>query len=353
MSAYLFAFMLPILLFPLRKSSRLAYVFLLAAAWALFAGLRVDIGGGDYFAYREFYDSLVGFHPGGSTMYRNWEPLFRLFAGCAKGFGLSWHGFLSCVALVGILPAVQVIDRHSKDNPLGLFVYGVEFMMYGSFVILRAGIAIGLGFLVVELSRERRFLTAAAVALIAAGFHYSGLFLLLYLPFAFELKPRLRIFLWGAVGLVGLVVAGLAIYRVDVPGHLAWRLLHYVYKIGKSTLNPLNILEILGVSWLIRRYASGAPPVLVNGFFLYMVFSLFATLEAIFVRIGSFFRLCIPLLYTFIVKAEPKGFLERRFGTAWVSAAIFLYYLAKIVRWLLLNGGGKGGFLPYRWIMGG
>jgi hypothetical protein len=55
MIPYLVAFALPIILFPLRKKSRIGYVFLLSAAWSLFAGLRLDIGGKDYFAYRDFF----------------------------------------------------------------------------------------------------------------------------------------------------------------------------------------------------------------------------------------------------------------------------------------------------------
>lgn len=353
MGAYLLAFVLPVALFPLRSRSRTAFVFALAGAWALFAGLRVEIGGKDYFAYSAFYDSLRGFLGADSAKYRNWEPLFRLLAQGAKGMGLSWHGFLTLVALLGTLPAVYVIDRHSKDSPLGLFVYGVEFMLYGSFVVLRAGIAIGIGFLVVDYSRQGKFLGAAALALLAAGFHYSGLVLLLYLPFSLELSPRLRSLGWATAGILGLVLALLAIYKIQVPGRLAWRLLHYVQRIGRSTLNPLNILEILGVAWLIGRYAKGSAPVLRNGFFLFMVLSLFATLEAIFVRLGSFFRLCLPLLYPMIARAEPEGRLERSLGAAWVQSAIFLYYLAKISRWLLLNAGGHGGFLPYRWVLGG
>ena len=81
MIPYILAFALPVALFPLRSKSRVSYVFTLAAAWSIFAGIRLDIGGGDYFAYRDFYLSLKGFEGVTSSTWNNWEPFFRYLAG--------------------------------------------------------------------------------------------------------------------------------------------------------------------------------------------------------------------------------------------------------------------------------
>ncbi|MCE1196930.1 EpsG family protein, partial [bacterium] len=102
MAAYLLAFVAPLALFPLRKRSRTAYVFILAGLWSVFAGLRFDIGGKDYFVYRDAYASIAGFN----EIAVRFEPLFRLLMQFCSGLGMSYHGFLLIVAILGILPAV-------------------------------------------------------------------------------------------------------------------------------------------------------------------------------------------------------------------------------------------------------
>ncbi|HWP69325.1 MAG TPA: EpsG family protein, partial [Rectinemataceae bacterium] len=188
MAAYLLAFIAPLLLLPLRKKSSTAYVFVLAGLWSVFAGLRLDIGGNDYFAYRDAYISTAGFN----DIAARFEPFFRLLMQFSRGLGMPYHGFLLIVAILGILPAVYVVERRSGDSPIGLYVYGIEFMLYGSFVILRQGIAIGIAFLIIDAVMDRKPVKALIFSILAAGFHYSGLILLLYPLLSKEFSPRLR-----------------------------------------------------------------------------------------------------------------------------------------------------------------
>jgi len=351
-TAYLGAFILPVLLWPLRSRSRTAYIVILSLAWALFAGLRSNIGGTDYLVYRDYYASLSGFGFGNGNP---WEPLFKLLTGILKSAGLPWHGYLSVVALLGILPAVAVIEENSRETPLGLFVYGIEFMLYGSFVILRQGLALGLAFLVIDYVRKGKIVPALVACLLATGFHYSAILLLLYLPFSLSLHPKLRTGIWAAAGLLGLATVALvmsgAISAIGTP--FTNRLISYLQYIGGATLNPLNVLEILGISYLLLRYGQKAPDIYYNGFFIFMIFALMATLEAIFVRMGSYFKIVLPLFYPILAAAEPEGALERRLGRAWLQVAIFVYYLAKITRWLILTRDELVPFLPYRAVLGG
>lgn len=355
MTVYYLAFLVPVLLFPLRQINRTAYLLGVTAIWVAFAGIRGDIGGADYFAYRDFYATVNGF--AGPTAPTRWEPLFVFVAKACSAAGMGYNGFLATVAALGIIPAAMVIDKRSERTPLALFVYGIEFMLYGSFVILRAGIAIGLGFVAVDLLLQKRRAAALAAVAVAAGFHYSALALLAFIPFGFKLRPKARTALWALVGAAGAIILATAysgiIGSINLP--LFNRLSMYLVGVGIETINPLNIVELLLIAYVFMRYSRRDEAAIENGLFFFMAATLFACIEAIFVRIGSFYRIVVPLLYAEVAQAEPEGRLEKTFGKGVIQLGIFLYYLLKITRWLFLHGGdapGSGAFTPFRTFWG-
>ncbi|MHB9153809.1 MAG: EpsG family protein [Spirochaetales bacterium] len=352
MAAYLLAFIAPLLLLPLRKKSSTAYVFVLAGLWSVFAGLRLDIGGKDYFTYRDAYASIAS---GSIGIGARFEPLFQLLMQFFHGLGMPYHGFLLIVAILGILPAVYVVERRSGDSPIGLYVYGIEFMLYGSFVILRQGIAIGIAFLVIDAVMDRKPVKALIFSILAAGFHYSGLILLLYPLFSKEFSPRLRNAVFAVAAAAG---ATLLVVALSSLSSLIWTsftdpFIHYIAGGGGMRINPLNFIEVITLFYLMYRYAWDAAPVLKNAFLMLLIFTLYGTIEAIFVRFGSYFKIAVVLLLPLAVTgAAPEKQNRHRFETNILQLGIFCYYLAKITRWLILNLNDIAVFLPYRTIFG-
>jgi len=351
MAAYLLAFIAPLALFPLRKKNRTAYVFILAGLWSVFAGLRLDIGGRDYLIYMNDYERVSGF----ATTPSRFEPLFRLLMQSCSGLGMSYHGFLLIVAILGILPAVYVIERRSGDSPIGLYVYGIEFMLYGSFVILRQGIAVGIAFLVIDAVMDRRPIKALVFSILAASFHYSALILLLYPLLSKEFLPGLRnaIFAFAAAaGAAFFVMASSGLGSIIRIGFFA-RFFSFISGEGRMQINPLNFIEVGALFYLIYHYAWDTAPVLKNAFLMLLVFTLYGTIEAIFVRFGSYFKIAVVLLLPLAVTgAAPEKQNRRPFETNILQLGIFCYYLAKITRWLILNLNDVAVFLPYRTIFG-
>lgn len=339
MSAYVLGFAAPLILWPLRRLSRYGFVAALSLAWALFAGLRLGIGGNDYFAYEAFYAA--------PSLY---EPLFRALGRLSLAAGTGAHGFFSLVALLIALPSIYVIDKKAGDDPLALLIYGMEWFLYGSFVILRQGIAMGLAFLAYDAIDERRYPAFAAFAAAAAGFHYSALVLLALPLFMGELKPALRWLLLGGAfavlaGLEGAIQMG---WQFSSPNPLISRLLIYFLPQSAERLNLLNIAEIAAWFVLINRYAPLKDALKRNAYLLYVCFAVLALQDAIFIRFGWYFEIAVALFLPLILKEAWK----RRYEGAVVSVGLFLYYAAKTARWLLTNADGLGGFLPYRWIIG-
>jgi hypothetical protein len=348
MAPYVLAFSLPLLLFPLRKLNRYAYVFVLALAWSLFAGLRLGIGGNDYFAYEGFYGALRGLVFGSADP--RFEPLFRWLGLASKALGIGFHGFLSLSALLAILPAVYVIDRHSDGEPVALIVFGIEWMLYGSFVIIRQSIAMGLAFLAYDALKEKRLIWFTAFVAIAAGFHYSALLLFVLPLFMKTLDYRLRTaFFASACALLCALELFLNIGALEGSQiSLLNKLLHYLGPGGANRLNLLNVAEILALSVLAHRYLREELPLFRNAYFLYICFAILALQDAIFIRFGWYFEIAIVLLIPTMLREAWK----HRYEGQIVSLGLFLYYAAKIARWLLTNADGLGGFLPYRWILG-
>ena len=351
MAAYLLAFIAPLALFPLRKKSRTAYVFILVGLWSLFAGLRLDIGGRDYIIYMNDYERVSGL----ATTPSRFEPLFRLLMQFCSGLGMSYHGFLLIVAILGILPAVYVIERRSGDSPIGLYVYGIEFMLYGSFVILRQGIAVGIAFLVIDAVMDRKPVKAMVFSVLAAGFHYSGLMLLLYPLLSNEFSPRLRSALFALAAAAGAAFFIAASYGLGSMIHVGFvaRFFDFIAGEGRMQINPLNFLEVGILFFLMYRYAWDAAPVLGNAFLVFLVFTLYGTIEAVFIRFGSYFKIAVVLLLPLVVSgALSERKVRGRFETQLLQAGVFCYYLAKITRWLILNLNDVAVFLPYRTIFG-
>lgn len=339
MAPYVLAFSLPLLLFPLRKLNRYAYVFALALAWSLFAGLRLGIGGNDYFAYEIFYSTP-----------QYYEPFFRILGRIANAAGMGFHGLLSLVALLIALPSAYVIDKRSGGDPVALLIFGTEWFLYGSFVILRQGIAMGLAFLAYDALEERRYPAFIGFALAAVGFHYSALVLLALSLFVGELGPKRRWLLLGGsfvilLALEGMISAGI---QLSSPNILLQRLIVYFIPHSAERLNMLNIAEIAAWFILINRYLAQKEALGRNAYFIYVCFAVLALQDAIFIRFGWYFEIAIVLLLPAILREAWK----RRYEGQIVSLGLFLYYAAKIARWLLTNADGLGGFLPYRWILG-
>jgi hypothetical protein len=346
MIPYLAAFSLPVLLYPIRRYSRMAYVFLLAGLWAMFAGLRNGIGGGDFYAYQQIYAGIVGFYLQAGKAF---EPLFSLLCIAAKAAGIPYNGLLSIVALLIALPSAYVIDRRSEESALALFVFGIEWFLYVSFVVLRQGLAVGFSFLAIDFLLDKRWRGAVIAAAIAIGFHYSAIMLVPLFFCTGRLRNRTRlIFFLVAAAIFGVfeLTSSRMAWR-DATQGLFNRFLTYVSGGKVEPLNLLNYLEIGAVWLLIERYAEDAHPLLKNGYFVYSCCALAAMRQAIVIRFAWYPELALALLIPAICEARRVS----RGARILLYGGLTAYFLAKTCRWLLLNGGGLGGFLPYSWIL--
>ncbi|MEL7556093.1 MAG: EpsG family protein [bacterium] len=378
MSPYLLAFIVPIALSPIRKRSTTAYVFLVAGIWAVFAGLRGEIGGTDYYAYKGLYLNSEEFI---SRLY-TYERLFTALVRLCQALGFSYNGFLLVVAILGILPSVYVIDKRSGLAELALFVYGIEFMLPYSFIFLRQGVALGLAFLALDTLMDDRKIGALLFTVIAANFHYSALILIPFIIVNREVKPGVRSGIYWMVAFSGIsiIVLSFSEFGKYFAKGFFEKLLRYLIG-GGMTINPLNFLEIYLIFVVLNRKRNkNSHPALWNSFDLVLLFFIFGTIEAIFIRFAVYFKAGVLILLSRAVDKkrgipgesddgrDPVPLLGRLgsmsvrgktageitnalFDARVLQIGVFCYYLAKIVRWLLLNVNDVAVFLPYRTIL--
>ncbi|HWP69307.1 MAG TPA: EpsG family protein, partial [Rectinemataceae bacterium] len=170
-----------------------------------------------------------------------------------------------------------------------------------------------------------------------------------------ELSPRLRNAVFAVAAAAGTVFL---VVTLSSLSSLIWtsftdRFIHYIAGGGGNKINPLNFLEVFVLFFLMNRYAWHAEPVIKNAFLILLIFTLYGTIEAIFVRFGSYFKIAVVLLLPLAVTgAAPEKQNRHRFETNILQLGIFCYYLAKITRWLILNLNDVAVFLPYRTIFG-
>ncbi len=346
MTPYFIAFALPLLLYPLRKKSQTAYVFVLAGLWAVFAGLRDGIGGGDYFAYQNFYQSIRG-RAIGSAYY--FEPGFRWLAVAVKAAGVSYHGFLAVVALLGILPAVFVIDKRIEKPEyaaFALFIYGIEWMFYNSFVVLREGIALGLAFLALDSLLDGRKFKFVLICLAAACFHISAFVMMPLVFMNRELKSwALKLILALAILVIAGLEGGAYIFDYEAATGIVGRLLKFWDGNNYEFLNPLNAIEISAFIWLIWNYAGDSDALERNMYFIYGCIAIMSVAHSVIIRFGYYYEIALAFLLPRAAASKRAGIAERSLIVIGLTA----YFLAKMARWLIKNS--DDGFLPYRTIL--
>lgn len=321
-------------------------MFVLAGLWAVFAGLRNGIGGGDYFAYRDFYESISGTKAGMATYF---EPGFRWLAAGVKAVGIPYHGFLGIVALLGILPAVYVIDRRIEKPEyaaFALFIYGIEWMFYNSFVVLREGIALGLAFLALDSLLDGQKLRFVLICLAAACFHISALVMLPLVFMNRELKSWvLKLILALAILAFAGLEGGAYVFNYGAATGIAGRLLKFWNGNNYEFLNPLNAIEICAFIWLIWHYAGDSDALERNMYFIYGCIAIMSVAHSVIIRFGYYYEIALALLLPRAAASKRAGIAERSLMVIGLTA----YFLAKMARWLIKNS--DDGFLPYRTIL--
>jgi hypothetical protein len=211
----------------------------------LLIGLRWETGN-DWRPYLEFYRQLQNF----ATPGRRFEPGFTWFAWLTARAGLSYTSFLTLSAAIYMTAFGVVFARFRHPTVLLLFFYCVYVL--GFMGTQRQTLAMGFASLAMLKFYDRRLLAGLLLVALATTFHYTALVCVLALP-----VPRVRV---RFAVLLGLLLSGYVLYRLDVVGTLVEHVVNAV--IGDGYLVRRLIAYGAGGEWSQNQTAGPLAEVL-------------------------------------------------------------------------------------------
>lgn len=148
---------------------------------SLFAGLRADNVASDYTVYKYLFarvDSIQAYFTEGSLFPIEYEPFFYMIPAFWNMIFFNQDTAILCCFLTYAFLSVfihgYIYMRYSNNVFIAFWIYFSYFFFLQEMTQIRAGLAIAICYLGIELIVKRKLLRFAAVVAIATCFHYSA-----------------------------------------------------------------------------------------------------------------------------------------------------------------------------------
>ena len=180
---YLF-FFIPVI-FSLFKSNykwSLNLSIFISTIYTLFLGLRYRVGG-DWEPYLEMIDNIEQSY---SQLLFKPEPLYFSLAKFFKNYDGAIYYVNTVCAAIFIFSLVYFLNTLPRPF-LGLSIAFPYLIVVIGGGFTRQSVAVGLSFLVINFLRKKKIILSAFSAVLALGFHMSGIFIIIYyIPFIYR-----------------------------------------------------------------------------------------------------------------------------------------------------------------------
>lgn len=172
------------------KYIKFILVFLVFLVLSLFAGLRSEYVGADYFNYiriLEYAPSLDNIFDFQSFLLVHTEPFYYLLNVLIKTFFDSYYPIFLLTALLAVGINSYNYNKYSKFVILSLLIYFSHLFLYKEMIQIRAGLASAILLFSIQSLYKREKLKYFGVVIVASGFHAGAL---IFLPFYFFYKSN-------------------------------------------------------------------------------------------------------------------------------------------------------------------
>jgi len=162
---------------------------ILLVLFILLSGLRYRIGG-DSIAYLYYYYNTIPYLSDfcfEEFPEYHYEPFFLLFNMIVKSLGGKFFVVLFIHAIVVNVLIFKYFKKHSQFPFLCILIYYVWMYALFNFEVMRASISIVICLFANDLLLEKKWIKGYLLYILAIGFHYSAVAMLLT-PFLFRLK---------------------------------------------------------------------------------------------------------------------------------------------------------------------
>jgi hypothetical protein len=319
------------------------WYYFVISVFTLFAGFRDMIGGYDVYIYAAVYEATKEFILG----YDAFDYGYRLLYLFLRLFSEDRHFMFFMVGMLYYVVQAYVIKKHSPLFYLSLFIIFCKFYLM-SFVYLRQELAMVVCWLSIPYILDRKYIKFFGLMAVAFLFHKSAL---LFLPLYFiaPIKfPKLGILLISVVTLF-LSLTPLSDFLLEQLISDTEALARVEKYYANSTgVNPFYLIEAGILIFILLYYksyfySSKHKTLIANGFFLYILVTLFSVKNGAFIRFNWYYLFFIAVGLTYPILAtkglKTKGLIK--FG-------ILLYFSLLFFR--SLTSWDAGDLMPYKTI---
>ena len=132
----------------------------------LISGLRFELGGSDYYIYREGFEAIpklwelnqLGDSIKDIKLVNNFEVGYLLFNSLVKTLGFNFYGFTVIESAIWYLCMYHGLKRYINDWAIVLPVFLYKLFFYNTFISLRQSITIGIFFVSWRLIQDKKII---------------------------------------------------------------------------------------------------------------------------------------------------------------------------------------------------
>lgn len=305
-------------------------LLILVSILAVIAGIRFDIGM-DFGAYHNFFERIDSL--GSSAPYNYLEPGFRVVIIFIRSINLPPY---SLFFFYGTLVYTFIFVGVRKISPLpflSIFIFFTVFMIGYVFNVMRQGIAMSILIYVIPDIKDKKIVKVFFMALIAASFHQSGLFIILAF-FLYQIKIQFRLIKWLTLFAVLYYSVSVQLSNVLIrlmPIGIQDKIYSYMERFpGEVSLSSYGLrLIILGILLVYYHKLKSIPEfegVFNIYFFGFLIYTLFSFQDMAAARLNMFFRILEILLIPYAVSVN-KDKINRVMLFSFVLAIVTSIFL--------------------------
>lgn len=322
------------------------WYYVVIAVFTVFAGIRDMIGGFDVYIYAEVYEARLEFIRTTDAFEYGFRMLFLFL----RNFSEDRHFMFFVVGMLFYLMQSAVIKKHSPLFYLSLYIIFCKFYLM-SFVYLRQELAMVVCWLAIPFITEKKYIKYAIFMVLAISMHKSAL---LFIPLYFVARiqfNRFQILLLTAltimISLTPIIDFIFEYFFEEFEDLEETRKVEGYHSRSKG-INVFYLIEsflLLGIFLYFKEtfYKNKNRIVIANGYFLYILVTIFAVKNGAFIRFNWYYLVFIAIGLTYPLM-EIKYIKFKHL----YKFTIMLYFGLLFIR-LLLNW-DAGDLMPYQTI---
>ena len=319
------------------------WYYFVIIVFTLFAGFRDMIGGYDVYIYAEVYEATTEFILTTDAFDFGFRTLYLFL----RIFSEDRYFMFFMVGMLYYIMQAYVIKKHSPLFYLSLFILFSKFYLM-SFVYLRQELAMAVCWLSIPYILDRKYIKFFGAMIIAFLLHKSAL---LFLPLYFIAPIK-----FPKLGILGICIITLFLSLTPLSDQLLQLLITDTdglekvenYYSRSTGINPFYLLEVIILLFVLLYYkayfySSKHKTLIANGFFLYLLVTIFAIKNGAFIRFNWYYLFFIAIGLTYPILAT-KGVKTK----ALIKFAVLLYFSLLFIKLLFSWDGGD--LMPYKTI---